>query len=363
MNKLSSYIKNTKLIYNNLTSKCKVVIGNQSADLDSISSAISLSYYFFKKNSPVPYIPIINSNKKTLQTKKECMLMLDFLSIDLNDLIFINEWNKDFIQEVILVDHNEIDDQEKSLDFINLVTSVIDHHVDKQNFLDVNPRIIDNSVGSNSTLISEMFFKEKIELGDEIITLLLFPLLSDTNNLTVRAGQKDFEMFEYLTSQETATKIDPKELYKKIEDSKFQNDITESTNIILKKDYKQYEMKNSNWGMSSITFSVFDWLESDTDMKRFSEVCEFINEKELYFFAILSCFKTKDGVFKRDMALFSSKELISKFETDFSDAGLALIPNKGYSNEKIKSIIYKVNSESLTRKYWQPKLEEALKIF
>lgn len=65
--KVNAFIAKTRQLFNELT-KHRIVIGNQAADLDSIVSAISMS--FFLSNTTDSYLPVINSNRKILQSKK-----------------------------------------------------------------------------------------------------------------------------------------------------------------------------------------------------------------------------------------------------------------------------------------------------
>ena len=85
---------------------------------------------------------------------------------------------KFYVFKVVLVDHNELDDKEKSMGLANLVTSIVDHHLDKNEFQQVNPRIIDTLAGSNATLISRLFYDSKVEIPESFATMLLFPILS-----------------------------------------------------------------------------------------------------------------------------------------------------------------------------------------
>ena len=100
------------------------------------------------------------------------------------------------------------------------VFSIIDHHLDKNEFQNANPRLVDLSIGSCATLIAELFYKTKTDLPISFASLLLFPILTDTNNLTCRASQKDFEMVEFLTA---LSDMNCDQIYKSIDESKYSN--------------------------------------------------------------------------------------------------------------------------------------------
>jgi exopolyphosphatase len=96
--KVNAFVANTRLIFNELL-KPQIVLGNQSADLDSIVSAISMSFYLNNLNKE-DFIPVINSSKEILKSKQECMYLFDYFSINLDDLVFLSECKSKQISEV-----------------------------------------------------------------------------------------------------------------------------------------------------------------------------------------------------------------------------------------------------------------------
>ncbi|RMZ98222.1 exopolyphosphatase [Brachionus plicatilis] len=351
--KVNTFLSKTKIVFDSLVQK-RVVIGNQSADLDSIVSSISMAFYLTSKvHNSVPYVPIINSTKSLIKTKKECMFLFDYLSIDIErDLVFINEWKKD-IDDVILVDHNELDSKEKELEIEDKVSAIIDHHLDKKLFMNAEPRIVDTAVGSCSTLIANLFFQSNIQLDASFAAMMMFPILSDTNNLTCRASEQDKQIAQHLN---TIAKIDPKWLYLQIE--KFKFDISDEDLItLLNKDYKQYVTNSSSWGMSSVNFSVHEWIQKSKD--DLIKVKKFMQEKNLFFYAILSCYKNLSE-FKRDLILVGDKTLILNFEENMRD-NVSSVEKNEYCG--LNYILYDVDQVSFTRKYFQPELEKIIKMY
>lgn len=352
--KVNQFLKNSKSIYNELMVKHRIVIGNQSADLDSIASSISAAYYL-SKTSHSKYIPIINSTESILKSKKECMYMLECLSIGLEDLVFISDWKKNQVSEIVLVDHNELDVKEKDLDFSNLVTGIIDHHLDKEGFKSASPRIIDTSAGSCATLVSELFLKSNVELDESFASMMLFPILSDTDNLTMRASKKDCEMVEFLKRSST---LNPVDLYQKIVQLKYETDLNEDMSTLLKKDYKQYENDGNYWGLSSVAFSAKKMIEENNF---FDDIGKFIAENGLYFYGILSCFKQDSNDFKKDLVLFGSEEFLRYLKSSLDMSNLDFI--KESYNQDLSFILYDIIDLKLTRKYWHPNLEKILKSY
>jgi exopolyphosphatase len=219
--KIKEFLKEIKRVYLNSTNlnKVTIVIGNQSADYDSIVSAITLSYFLTKSKAPSVFIPFINSNSKVLNSKKDCSLLFNTFSIDINqDLLFLNDINNEIINNIILVDHNELDTNELKLNFKDKIKSIYDHHIDKQLFLDASPRIVDVNVGSNTTLVAQLFLQNEMEMSEEMAHFMLFPILSDTSYLTVKASQQDKEAVNFLNR---IAKVDLSFVYKQIETLKF----------------------------------------------------------------------------------------------------------------------------------------------
>lgn len=97
--KVNAFIAKSKSVFNELV-KYQIVLGNQSADIDSIVSAISLS--FFLSTSSSKFIPVINSSKDVLITKQECMYFMKEFSINLDDLIFLSDFKAKEISKVEL---------------------------------------------------------------------------------------------------------------------------------------------------------------------------------------------------------------------------------------------------------------------
>ncbi len=95
---VNSFLTKSRLVFNELVQH-RIVLGNQSADLDSIVSAISMS--FFLTDAKTQFIPVINSSKEILKSKQECMLLFNHFSINLDDLVFLSEFSKKQIYQVV----------------------------------------------------------------------------------------------------------------------------------------------------------------------------------------------------------------------------------------------------------------------
>lgn len=209
------------------------------------------------------------------------MYLFDYFSINFDDLIFINDFESKSITEVTLVDHCELDEQEKSRGFADLVVRVIDHHLDKNLFPAASPRIVNTTAGSCASLVTDYIKSNNFELNESFASMLLFPILFDTNKLTNRASQTDHDMVKYLSD---VSNLDCGSVYTQLDEIRFSAGGDEDTDTILSKDYKQYATLNEiRWAMSSVTIQVNDWLRKDGTQ---NEIKEFISEKSLDFFGI-----------------------------------------------------------------------------
>jgi len=254
-----------------------------------------------------------------------------------------------------------LDEQEKSMGISEKVVSVIDHHLDKNEFQHASPRLVDLSIGSNATLIAELFHNRqpKTHLPDSFASLLLFPILADTNNLTCRTSQKDLEMVEFLKG---LSDLNCEQIYKCIDEAKY-SQTDADTSVVLKKDYKQYMHDGGNagnWGMSSVNSCVSEMIQVEN---RVEEISAFMEEKNLYFLGILSIYKDKvSGELKRDLGLLARNEMLLKSFDETKKAGLESVVEVTckYGGSVFYSV-YNVSDVKLTRKYWQPLLENFLK--
>ena len=357
--KVDTFIKKASMLYRaSIGQKFTVVMGNQSGDLDSIVSAVCLSYHLDSKSPETRVVPFLNIKRSVLSTKRECCFLLDQFALSQEDFLYLDQdWSADKVDSVVLVDHNQLDDKQKELGLVNLVSGVIDHHLDSGDFKEASPRVVDIRVGSNATLITQIL-KESAsqELDESIANMLLFPILSDTSNLTTRTSDMDREAVAYLKSRAT---LDPVQLYKRIEEFKFATDDNEDMSVSLKKDYKQYETNSFKWGMSSVVFSLEARITSKpSDL---SQIGQFMRDNELRFFGMLSCYKA-DNEFKRDLALFSfeGEEVLTNYKDNESvfEYGKRAELESGSS---LFCVVYKVKDIKSTRKYFQPSLESYLK--
>lgn len=195
--KMNTFLKEVrdKLIGKKSLDSVFVVIGNESVDLDSAVSSISLAYHLSQspnshiiaeefRNSSIIFAPVINAVKEQVPIKTEVTFWLKEHGIDPNVLITRDELDLSKIDKFILVDHHVSDE------FRDRVIGVLDHRpFDVKSNL--NPKCFKNiqEVGSCATLVGDSVRKDSSEHNKEIYHLLYGPIVLDTINFSKSADK------------------------------------------------------------------------------------------------------------------------------------------------------------------------------
>lgn len=280
---LKSYLTTLKSLLgsNKVPGPLTFVTGNQSADLDSVISALTYSRLSNLKNSTYT-IPLINIPKDDFKLRRDIVSLLKSYSIDESLLFFVEDFEKlnNGKTNIILVDHCNIQG-----DILHLyekrglldVISIIDHHDDEGVFLNANPRIIQTN-GSCSSLVFNYWYgqlgEDTFKESPELVKLLLAPLLIDTTNMTAKVQQPDTDAFkvyrEILGSNDFVTLLvgfNTSEVQSDLYHSFYKYLKTNKKDLsgfnfqdVLHKDYKQFDFANDyKVGFSSIGKSL-NWV-------------------------------------------------------------------------------------------------------
>ncbi|EEQ39382.1 hypothetical protein CLUG_03510 [Clavispora lusitaniae ATCC 42720] len=259
----------------NVSNVIRLVTGNQSADMDSVVSAISYSFLHSQKfPNEQPFLPMVNIAREEMKLRRDIMLLLKSHSITEDDLFFLDDVSKlaesgSTKFEVVLVDHCNI--QGELLHALHeqnriQVTGIIDHHADEEVFKDANPRLIQPN-GSCTCLVFNYWYEQ---LGGQVplecVSLLLGPLLIDTSNMTQKVEQGDVEAFSRYEKLLQSTSV-PLETTLAVADA---NSLTSFYSVlkgakkdlegfsfydILRKDYKQFVFTSVSGVRVAIGFS------------------------------------------------------------------------------------------------------------
>lgn len=321
----------------------KIVCGNESADFDSVSSALSYAYfdYLYQEQSQnsktvIPLVPIINIPREDLKLRKDIVYMLTNQYSITEDLLYFREdlikWRAEnqgrLTIDSILVDHNELVND--SLDLIDNVSGIIDHHEDIGKYQDAIPRII-TVTGSCTSLVYNYWAGKLRDQGaiKDVIPLLYGAALLDTANFKHKVEDPDrialanYKLFGTGNNNEVdamdVNKVDQYQetLFKDLKKAK--KDIKGlSVRDVIRKDYKQFEFpigdnkdgKILTVGIGSMVKSL-KWLYKEyKGQDNFHAECErFREEFQLDLVVVMSSFNNKDNnnEFTREMVLVSSK--------------------------------------------------------
>jgi exopolyphosphatase len=245
----------------------RFVIGNESADLDSMASAVAYGYYatVASGHGAAPCAPLVNIPRADYKLRTEATFLFSAVGIQPEMLTFVDEVGLSALagrNELLLtlVDHNVLAASQQEL--ARSVAGVVDHHQDEGGFVEARPRIVE-PVGSACTLVGELLLSncpEAVEPG--LAELLLGTILLDTVNLdpeAKRATDKDHAVAARL---QAICGAEPKALFDRLQFEKF-NVASLDTPDLLRKDYKQYQMGPVRCGMASVLLPVSRWLEKD----------------------------------------------------------------------------------------------------
>lgn len=162
-----------------------LVLGNPSADMDSVMGAIFTAWYYGEFDTEQEghlYSPVINIPRAELELRQEIWAHLEeFNMIEaLENVFFLEEAMacSDTVEKVGLIDFNTLNKEFEQLG--DKVELIFDHHVDDQLYA---PTIRDiQTMGSASTLVLDKFDKDN--WGPGLAQLASAPLLLDSKNFS-----------------------------------------------------------------------------------------------------------------------------------------------------------------------------------
>ncbi|KAF2153454.1 DHH phosphoesterase [Myriangium duriaei CBS 260.36] len=391
------------------------VVGNESADLDSICSAIVYSYIATispqARKPPTFHIPLLNLPKADIALRTELLTLLPKANITkdhlitLDDLGDVDSLEKRFPPAEtrwILVDHNALQGKLGQL-YDKHVVGTIDHHEDEGRVPKDNedePRII-TTCGSCSSLVINHFrhawdswflyvsFSGAANgQGDNLIEdgafatlwdaqvaqLALAAILIDTADLKDKhkTTQYDREAVEYLESK---IKLSPKlgkdyrrsEFYDLISEAKRSLDSLSIRNI-LRKDYKQWTEGGLVLGTSSVV-QPHSYLASKAQDEEQGDLVDqsksFASDVGLDIMSVMTAFASDDGVFHREVSLLSrndrARRVVEQFAKDASQQlGLQEETRKEDDEDGCFYILWNQSELAASRKQIAPLMRKAM---
>ncbi|KAL2823715.1 hypothetical protein BDW59DRAFT_148544 [Aspergillus cavernicola] len=340
------------------------VIGNPSADLDSIISALVYSYFANDRvpcDFPRPHVPVINLDKvsagpelrrlrpefakalhlskhdagETSDVEESSMLKEHFLTVADFAAQLKQECLGSQIQaDSVLVDWNALptrsDNQPgkgkgalpglPTVDFT--VVGCIDHHTDEKflpSIVSTQPLFVEPT-GSCSSLVIAVL--EKMGLWErsksatanegQMAKLAMVPILIDTANLTSKDKVTEFDTaaFDFLLPKATtANSWDASKFYTEIRETK-QNSLELLTvDEILDRDYKEWTENSRQTdqlplqiGICSMVKSI-PWVvrKAGSSQAFVDSLKTFASQRKLDIVVAMTAFSSQDGQFSREL--------------------------------------------------------------
>lgn len=388
------------------------VVGNESADLDSITGALVYSY--IKSSHPdarrtnTLTIPLTNIPARDLALRPELTTLLSHANLTPSDLITLDDLPSLPASKTswTLVDHNALTGQiATAYSQPATIAACIDHH-DDESFVPATatPRII-TKAGSCCSLITTHLHEPWVQLAlfsssigaangqqsylviddtaytstwdAQVALLALGAVLIDTQNLTSthKVTKHDTQAVKLLEafihmSPRLSPKYDREAFYKQLDAAK--SDISPlSLTDILRKDYKAWSESGVELGIASVVQGL-PFLGDKADAEAGSKdslvraCAEFAQERKLGLFAVMTAFTNAQGDFERELLLLAteegkSSEAAKKF-VEKSAGELKLVELDQPATDSVPWIgVWRQDDLEASRKKVGPLLREAMK--
>jgi len=371
-------------INNNNGKTTTIVLGNETADLDSMVSALFYSYLasLTTTDKSHQYIPIINLRREDFRLKTDCIYpIINYFNSQNNKgekevdietcsqkLIFRDDLSSSVLDsfqtlQVVLVDHNRLcyDFEELLSQKPYTIESIIDHHVDEHKYQPTHLKII-NMVGSTVSLITQLYQQEseknkalfqQAPMDAALAKLFLAPILIDSVNLnrqynrTTDIDEKSAEYLKNIIIKEESD-FDTNTYYQLLKENKHR---IEDLSIydLIRKDFKKYfnhpqpeknSPQNYFYGISSISrWCIKDLITKDTSAQTeiITVMKKWMKQQNLKFHLIMASHLDNCNIFKRELFFLFS----DGFDKTTEDRII-----KGIEESDIKCTVYQKSEEA-----------------
>ncbi|KAI1877109.1 uncharacterized protein JN550_001181 [Neoarthrinium moseri] len=310
------------------------VVGNESADLDSLCSALLFAYLRTYGSPQTLHIPLCHLPRDDLTLRPEFTEVLRRAAtspddvITLDDLPELDATNTQWL----LVDHNCLTGH---LELFNKqVVGCVDHHTDEGKVpQESEVRLIEKSGSCMSLVVThcrEAWEKLKdadkaTEIDAQLAHLAVGPILIDTQKLGDKNKTTSFDedAVQYLeTKLPSATGYDRTNFFSDV--AKLKEDISPlSMRDILRKDYKEWDDSGVKLGTSSVP-AHFGYLteKAGSSDALLDGIKRWGTEKDLDLVTVLTAF-ANEASFHRELLLFARTEkgvaTAKAFEKDYTE--------------------------------------------
>ena len=352
------------------------VMGNESADLDSMVSAIAYAFLEYQDHH-LHTVPVINIPRHEFVFRAEALWLFESLGMSHDCLTFIDEIDlarfcNDRAAELFLVDHNKLCPRQEHL--ASMVCGAVDHHVDEHLYTNTctRRRVIHPS-GSACTLVAEAFFEPSCgaTLPAALAKMLLATILVDTMDLDpakLKVTPRDVVAAEKLLGvvagdDTTAQRAARAALFDTLQKEKY-NTARLSVQDSLRKDYKAYKFGPYPVGIASVLDNIHDLVAKDP--ANFSSVCDSFCTQNQILGLIIMCAYFVEREFRREIVVIQAgsdeagsfyQKLVGSLEAQ-ADLDLKPMNRKVWPATAVNGSCYSQGNTAFSRKKLSPLLEK-----
>ncbi|KAM0272630.1 hypothetical protein ACHAQH_008600 [Verticillium albo-atrum] len=361
-----------------------LVVGNESADLDSLCSTVL--YAYLRSTTPPQstlHIPMSNLPRADLALRPELTAALARARLRPSDLLTLDDLPEAVTPEAtrwILVDHNALTGTLAARGFGARVVGCVDHHADEGSVpaqTGDEPRVVEKC-GSCASLVvewcrptwEEALKGAKVEADEGAAWLGLAAVLIDTAGLKSadKTTSKDVQAVELL--EKIVDKGYGREAYLD-ELSKVKEDLSGMVlRDIWRKDYKQWEEGGRVLGMSAVPQSL-EYLVAESaggdQGVMFKALNDWVDERGLDISAVMTTLHP-GGEFQRELLVWALDESAAKAAEAFVKTNEQELGLEPYADGKLDDFsngrwrrAWKQRNVAHSRKRVGPMLREALK--
>jgi exopolyphosphatase len=305
-----------------------IVMGNESADLDSVVSSLVYAYYLHHRSTDENkcILPLINMPSAHFRLKPEIAFWLDEAGVDIRHLIFsdgvdLNDWDAKGQLRVTLVDHNVLSPSQSYLQ--DAVFEVIDHHYAEDQPFPRLERLVIEPVGSTATLVAECILDTMPELIDDTLAkFLLGPILLDTVNLDRSKGRCQDKDILIALRLLTISPLPRDEVFVELMTKKSDVSGLQAEELFIR-DVKTWTVSDFRFAISVIPIKLKPWLEENPELPAKIEWYRLNMDLDLYLLMAYS----HAPRFNREIIGHAADELfLTRLFTSFLEPLLGLAP-------------------------------------
>ena len=251
--KLDKYINNSSNVF---------IMGHRYLDLDALGASIGMyEYVKFKEKKPTIIINDRRLEKGVKKALDDCKSLYTIKrsshiknKIKSKSLLIVVDTNKDYL----LQDSSLLDNFEKVV--------VIDHHDTNEQSINDGLIIVDRKASSTCEMITDLLDKDKIDITQEVATIILSGIVLDTNNYVIKTTTDTYRT-SYILSKQGADSsyvqfLLKQDLKKYLERQKVLTNVKQIKKVALTNGKSNVIYRREDLAKIADTLLVFDKIEA-----------------------------------------------------------------------------------------------------